>query len=618
MKITLQEHYNKIKKGKGSKELFIKEVKSQFPKIFLTNSNFDSIISELKKYKIISDSDKNVEKESNLDFFKLFKESLEPDIKTKRKKPHDTVSDKIGFDVNNKENLDNIYGHQFLIGFYAEMRDPKNTEKTVDELKEIVAKNLKSNSLYYIEDGVFGVKGLGYVTELPGLGTPKEPKGPHKSSGYGSLSEQKSKTSLKNLLKEATDYNDPVLMKLRADKYKRSKPKQKEIPYEIQKEIEELERERKQIFRDMEQEAELEGGPISDYYGELLDDVDKKIQKLRNFYLKEDIDDDVEPVLDAYNEGFDAQQKGIPLNKNPYPKKTTNYNKWIKGWEESYHLTTVDVLDDEDDLMFEKDSLKLGSIHKSLKEFENKSKFRRRHDDFGFSRYNSQFQACIIAKKISKEEGVIQHVHEYDDYYEVSDWYDDETTICSFEDGVLLENKNLINESLETSGLIVTPTSEHDQEKLNVWLEDGDFYGEYNDIENYYFFPELPENHDSLEYELQKEFEALNINVNFEAHIIDEEGDEQMLEEHHTEHKEELPEKAFEFIELIADKYGKGSPTYEDVENILFNSIIDGYHTIWLAADGVKEIGELLESIGAFDDEEVEDGYHDLTLIVQQ
>jgi hypothetical protein len=34
---------------------------------------------------------------------------------------------------------------------------------------------------------MFGVKGLGYTNEAPGLGEPKEPKGKHKSSGYGDL-----------------------------------------------------------------------------------------------------------------------------------------------------------------------------------------------------------------------------------------------------------------------------------------------------------------------------------------------------------------------------------------------------------------------------------------------
>jgi hypothetical protein len=69
------------------------------------------------------------------------------------------------------------------------MKDPKNADKTMQELKDIVFKNLSKNQIYYTENGQFGVKDLGYVTEAPGLGEPKEPKGKYKSSGYGDLNE---------------------------------------------------------------------------------------------------------------------------------------------------------------------------------------------------------------------------------------------------------------------------------------------------------------------------------------------------------------------------------------------------------------------------------------------
>jgi hypothetical protein len=74
-------------------------------------------------------------------------------------------------------------------GYYAEMKDPKNADKTMQQLKDIVLKNLSKDPIYYTKDGQFGVKGLGYETEVPGLGTPKEAKGKYKSSGYGDLKE---------------------------------------------------------------------------------------------------------------------------------------------------------------------------------------------------------------------------------------------------------------------------------------------------------------------------------------------------------------------------------------------------------------------------------------------
>jgi CRP-like cAMP-binding protein len=66
--------------------------------------------------------------------------------------------------------FDNVYGEEFLEGYYAEMKDPKNADKTVDELKEIVRKNLDKNPSFYVENAAFGVKGIGYTKDAAGLG----------------------------------------------------------------------------------------------------------------------------------------------------------------------------------------------------------------------------------------------------------------------------------------------------------------------------------------------------------------------------------------------------------------------------------------------------------------
>jgi hypothetical protein len=93
------------------------------------------------------------------------------------------------YDNKDDKNPDNLIFDQIMMGYYAEMKDPKNTDKTMQELKDIVFKNLAKDPIHYTKDGQFGVKGLGYTTEAPGLGTPKEPKGKYKSSGYGDLNE---------------------------------------------------------------------------------------------------------------------------------------------------------------------------------------------------------------------------------------------------------------------------------------------------------------------------------------------------------------------------------------------------------------------------------------------
>ena len=54
--------------------------------------------------------------------------------------------------IDNKDskNIDNVYGQSFLMGYYTEMKDPKNADKTVDELKQIVLKTFKNNLVLLI------------------------------------------------------------------------------------------------------------------------------------------------------------------------------------------------------------------------------------------------------------------------------------------------------------------------------------------------------------------------------------------------------------------------------------------------------------------------------------
>jgi len=100
----------------------------------------------------------------------------------------ETTLDKANFDNNNPDNIDNVYGQSFLMGFYTEMQDEKNKDKSVYELKQIVAKNMAKDINYYHTEASFGVKGIGYTKDFVGGGEPKEPKGKYKSSGYGDMS----------------------------------------------------------------------------------------------------------------------------------------------------------------------------------------------------------------------------------------------------------------------------------------------------------------------------------------------------------------------------------------------------------------------------------------------
>ena len=39
-----------------------------------------------------------------------------------------------GYDYKDEKNYDNVFGQEFLKGYYTEMKDPKNAEKTMAKM----------------------------------------------------------------------------------------------------------------------------------------------------------------------------------------------------------------------------------------------------------------------------------------------------------------------------------------------------------------------------------------------------------------------------------------------------------------------------------------------------
>ena len=100
---------------------------------------------------------------------------VKEDVKAELKKPDKDVVEleTKGYDYKDPKNVDNVYGESFLQGYYTELKNPKNADKTEVELKEIVAKNLEGNRLYYTEEAQFGIEGIGYTDDAPGLAPSK-------------------------------------------------------------------------------------------------------------------------------------------------------------------------------------------------------------------------------------------------------------------------------------------------------------------------------------------------------------------------------------------------------------------------------------------------------------
>lgn len=183
---TLQEQYNLLNEGKGHKDVFMKSARSLFPDLFNNFTNFSTAVKVLKNKNIISEAAGGVVTD-NVNPFINWKEFLSEEAKAVESKPTKEVTDMetAGYDYKDPKNSNNLNFEEMLRGYYAEMKDPKNADKTEDELREMVAKNLSNDSTYYTTNQAFGIMGIGYTEDAPGLGATKEIKGEYKGSGYG-------------------------------------------------------------------------------------------------------------------------------------------------------------------------------------------------------------------------------------------------------------------------------------------------------------------------------------------------------------------------------------------------------------------------------------------------
>ena len=211
---TLQDQYKLIKEGKGHKGVFLKEAKQMFPNYIRNAATFEEASNILRDKNVISENLVGIEpintisrkKESYETAFENFLEEArkknDNDPNAEIKKVSQQVEDKLkhNFDRTDKKNPDNQIFGEIMKGYYCEMKDPKNINKTEGQLRDIVLKNLAKDPIYYTKNGMFGEKGVGVEMDVPGLGKPKELKGKYKSSGYGDLKE--SKTNKVESLKE--------------------------------------------------------------------------------------------------------------------------------------------------------------------------------------------------------------------------------------------------------------------------------------------------------------------------------------------------------------------------------------------------------------------------------
>ena len=196
---TLQQEYQLIKEGKGNKDHFLKVARNLFPEYITSGNDFTSAVHILTSKSLLSEAAGGVVTTGRKDWWAIFDANLKEAVGVKNtkeygdqnefEKPTPEVAKDLAnqFDNSDEKNIDNVYGQSFLMGFYTEMQDEKNKDKSVAELKQIVLKNMVKNVNYYATDASFGIKGIGYTKDVVGGGDPVEPKGKFKSSGYGDM-----------------------------------------------------------------------------------------------------------------------------------------------------------------------------------------------------------------------------------------------------------------------------------------------------------------------------------------------------------------------------------------------------------------------------------------------
>ena len=205
--------------------------------------------------------------------------------------------------------------------------------------------------------------------------------------------------------------------------------------------------------------------------------------------------------VSAMNVNFDQMLKGmqIEINKNPEISEDKAREKAIKNLMQDpyYYLKnqafgiegigyTEDVPGLKPSKSDQMEKVKLGENKNpnSLKELKLRSLIskiiKEELNEYGTSDYFSEYEDAVkYAEAISSREGVVQHVNELPDgTYKVSDWYDSDTTIISFENGMQLneeetekpKRKVLPNKNRFTSDTIAIKSA---LEKIiqQVWAE---------------------------------------------------------------------------------------------------------------------------------------------------
>jgi hypothetical protein len=477
---TLQDQYKLIKEGKGHKDVFLKEAKQMFPNYIRNAATFEEASNILKDKNVISENLVGIEPINTIsrkkesyetafeNFLKEARKKNDNDPNAEIKKVSQQVEDKLkhNFDRTDKKNPDNQIFGEIMKGYYCEMKDPKNIDKTEGQLRDIVLKNLAKDPIYYTKNGMFGEKGIGVEMDVPGLGEPKEPKGKYKSSGYGTLKEGQineieslQESKLRKVIRESIEKELAAINKEAELEVLSSKLKK------IEAAIEKRNSQLSKLNEDENMKALMDKKKIKSLEKDIktLEKAKAKIEKQlskvakknkgANVAKKEIIDEDeTQDTLDAskktpndisgkktFNDFYEETEKemGLPRGANNQGAHDLAYMRWKQYKEDNNIQEVEDEIIDEDEILSEAppsvDSDKLNKTFKDLdptvekvkKNLEDMSKINLEEDenidiaDIISKKYpnvsNEDIESFIdmLPQDINTEEDVMDEFEEY-------------------------------------------------------------------------------------------------------------------------------------------------------------------------------------------------------------
>ena len=169
---TLQEHYRLVEEGKLNRFDFLRRLKKELPHLISPYNGYNDATSILKSKRILF--------EVKADLKKQDKEVT--DLNTK----HDYSALNVNFD-------------QMLKGMQIEIT--KNPDIEEEKARDIAIKNLVKDPFYYLKNQAFGIDGIGYEEDVPGLGSSK--------------SDQMEKVKLKEAIRKVLNESKAVSSRLK-------------------------------------------------------------------------------------------------------------------------------------------------------------------------------------------------------------------------------------------------------------------------------------------------------------------------------------------------------------------------------------------------------------------